>query len=324
MLCNDREMLVALGGCRFTCNGRYPGRDDDRRFWVTLGNSVRDDLAIVRSICSHRRNVDVDLIKEVYQFRDVADIIGRQFHRDEFMRVGIDTEMQLAPPAAGPEAVLLIEPFALAVNLQHGAIDQQMQRICAVNSPRQDRQAATAAAQCGVIGDGDVDLEHIDDRSEQTLGLSQRLVEYQAEREARLDGAAATRTVPGEGATPTTGRAGKDADEAAAVERGTAGAQPRHARAVSKENAGKRHAEAPSPAPLTGMQLHTADGIRKYLTAGERDAFLREADLADRPVRTLCMTLAYGGCRLSEALALTADRVDLAAGVLVFESLKKR
>ena len=29
-------------------------------------------------------------------------------------------------------------------------------------------------------------------------------------------------------------------------------------------------------------------------------------------------------CRLSEALALTADRVDLAAGVLVIESLKKR
>ena len=72
------------------------------------------------------------------------------------------------------------------------------------------------------------------------------------------------------------------------------------------------------------MQLHTADGARKYLTAGERDGFLREAERADRQVRTLCMTLAYAGCRLSEALALTVDRVDLAAGVLVIESLKKR
>ena len=72
------------------------------------------------------------------------------------------------------------------------------------------------------------------------------------------------------------------------------------------------------------MALHTATGARKYLTAGERDAFLRQANLAERPVRTLCMTLAYAGCRLSEALALTADRVDLAAGMLVFESLKKR
>jgi integrase/recombinase XerD len=83
-------------------------------------------------------------------------------------------------------------------------------------------------------------------------------------------------------------------------------------------------AKPPFPAPQVGMQLHTADGLRKYLTAGERDRFLREAEQADRSVRTLCMTLAYAGCRLSEALALTADRVDLAAGVLVFESLKKR
>jgi hypothetical protein len=36
------------------------------------------------------------------------------------------------------------------------------------------------------------------------------------------------------------------------------------------------------------------------------------------------MTLAYAGCRLSETLALTADRVDLAASVLVCENLKKR
>ena len=89
----------------------------------------------------------------------------------------------------------------------------------------------------------------------------------------------------------------------------------------------RRRATLPSPPALaigSGMRLHTADGARKYLTAGERDSFLRQAERADRQVRTLCMTLAYAGCRLSEALALTADRVDLAAGVLVFESLKKR
>jgi integrase/recombinase XerD len=117
---------------------------------------------------------------------------------------------------------------------------------------------------------------------------------------------------------------GKGTGKVAAAERGPAGAAPKRVRAMSPEDARNRRAEAPSPAPQTGMQLHTADGTRKYLTAGERDAFLRKADLADRPVRTLCMTLAYAGCRLSEALALTAARVDLAAGVLVFESLKKR
>jgi integrase len=70
------------------------------------------------------------------------------------------------------------------------------------------------------------------------------------------------------------------------------------------------------------MSLHTATGARKYLIAGERDVFLHAAELGDRQVRTLCMTLAYAGCRLSEAL--TVDRVDLAAGVLIFENPKKR
>jgi integrase len=72
------------------------------------------------------------------------------------------------------------------------------------------------------------------------------------------------------------------------------------------------------------MSLHDATGARKYLTAEERRAFLKAAERAERPVRTLCLTLAFAGCRVSEALALTADRVDLAAGVLVFRSLKKR
>ena len=91
------------------------------------------------------------------------------------------------------------------------------------------------------------------------------------------------------------------------------------------QEARPRRATGPeAPAPQSGMALHTAEGARKYLTAGERSAFLREAELADRSVRTLCMTLAYAGCRLSEALELTADRVDLAAGVLTIESLKKR
>jgi integrase/recombinase XerD len=98
----------------------------------------------------------------------------------------------------------------------------------------------------------------------------------------------------------------------------------RPTRAIAAKAVAKRPVKPAAPAAQTGMQLYTADGGRKYLTTGERDAFLRQAELADRSVRTLCMTLAYAGCRLSEALALTADRVDLAAGVLVFEGLKKR
>ena len=72
------------------------------------------------------------------------------------------------------------------------------------------------------------------------------------------------------------------------------------------------------------MDLYDQDGQRKYLTASEREEFLKAAEAAPREVRTFCGVLAYTGCRISEALALTADRVDLKDGVLVFESLKKR
>lgn len=72
------------------------------------------------------------------------------------------------------------------------------------------------------------------------------------------------------------------------------------------------------------MSLYDTDGKRKYLTVAERAAFLRAAEQDSREVRTFCATLAYTGCRLSEALALTADRVDMKNGVIVLESLKKR
>ena len=68
MLCNGHKMFVTLRGCRFTCNSCYSWWNNDRRFWVTLGNSVIDNLAIVRAICCHRRNVAIDLIKEIWQF----------------------------------------------------------------------------------------------------------------------------------------------------------------------------------------------------------------------------------------------------------------
>ena len=69
--------------------------------------------------------------------------------------------------------------------------------------------------------------------------------------------------------------------------------------------------------------LYDPNGQRKYLTPSERVAFLGAADEAPRETRTFCHMLAHTGCRISEALALIADRVDLKEGVIVFESLKR-
>lgn len=71
--------------------------------------------------------------------------------------------------------------------------------------------------------------------------------------------------------------------------------------------------------------LYSATGLRKYLTRDERERFLAASLAAPRPdVRTLCLTLAYTGCRISEALALTTASIQAAEGIIAIRSLKKR
>src|SRR5882762_1331544 len=72
------------------------------------------------------------------------------------------------------------------------------------------------------------------------------------------------------------------------------------------------------------MRLYDSHGQRKYVTPAERKGFLQAAEAAPEEVHTFCGTLAHTGCRISEALALTAARVDVSDGVVVIESLKKR
>lgn len=70
--------------------------------------------------------------------------------------------------------------------------------------------------------------------------------------------------------------------------------------------------------------LFDGRGNRKYLTSRERSAFLKACEAAPPDRRAFGLLLAYTGCRISEARAVTADRVDAEAGVIVFETLKRR
>lgn len=75
---------------------------------------------------------------------------------------------------------------------------------------------------------------------------------------------------------------------------------------------------------MTG-ELFTFEGKRKYLTAVEQGRFIATANAQERAeVRTFCLTLAYSGCKISEALELTADRVDLSDKSITFRTLKQR
>ena len=72
-------------------------------------------------------------------------------------------------------------------------------------------------------------------------------------------------------------------------------------------------------------ELITLDGKRKYLTQDERERFLAAAGELDRgEVRTLCMTLAYTGCRISEALECNLASIDFSGKTITFRTLKQR
>jgi integrase/recombinase XerD len=72
------------------------------------------------------------------------------------------------------------------------------------------------------------------------------------------------------------------------------------------------------------MQLFDQQGKRLYLTAEERAAFMAAARRVAPDVRTMCTVLHDTGCRESELLEVTPQRVDLTGGCIVLRTLKKR
>lgn len=76
--------------------------------------------------------------------------------------------------------------------------------------------------------------------------------------------------------------------------------------------------------PAPALSLYAADGRRKYLNAAERGRFLAATGTASVEVRTFCLALAYLGCRVSEAMALTAGDVQPEVGLVAICTLKRR
>ncbi len=70
--------------------------------------------------------------------------------------------------------------------------------------------------------------------------------------------------------------------------------------------------------------LYSADGRRKYLNSEEKRAFLAAASRQDHETHTLCLTLAFTGCRISEALSLKVSSIQAGANLVAIRSLKKR
>jgi integrase len=81
---------------------------------------------------------------------------------------------------------------------------------------------------------------------------------------------------------------------------------------------------APNSPETSEMRLYSYDNRRLYLNETERTAFLAAAMCAPALVRVFCLTLAYTGCRLSEARYLRKKDVQAAELLVSIETLKRR
>lgn len=75
---------------------------------------------------------------------------------------------------------------------------------------------------------------------------------------------------------------------------------------------------------IANWQIHDIAGRRKYVNGAERLRFLRclRSQPLDRAI--LCLLLTFTGCRVSEALQLTRDHIDLERHTVTFRTLKRR
>ncbi len=75
---------------------------------------------------------------------------------------------------------------------------------------------------------------------------------------------------------------------------------------------------------MSEMRIFDTKGRRLYLNAEERTAFLKSARTQDPGHCAFAELLYFTGCRISEALEVTPERIDLSDNKVILRSLKKR
>ena len=93
------------------------------------------------------------------------------------------------PPAASPSAPMFRRgPLTFADDGQSGAVNDEVQAGARAGAPKREGEMLTASRERGVIGCREIDAQHPEDRCQEALGLTQRSVEEETERQGGFDG----------------------------------------------------------------------------------------------------------------------------------------
>ena len=171
---------------------RRPLPEYEHDFWWTVSISISSVLpssAInsMRTTTGVRTGGALDRVKQIERR---VRVVGRGFRETlgQDHAAWIDREMQLAPATAALGAVFGSSPFALAEGSQPAAVDQQMDWAPVGDGTQVERKALAAARQCGVIGRLEDQAHDPQNRAKEALGLPERQMKHDAERQRRFDG----------------------------------------------------------------------------------------------------------------------------------------
>ena len=142
---------------------------------------------VVGRIRRHSGEVSIHLV-------DQTDPRNRVIGRRLSQRAGHDhtgpvhAEREL-PPAASPSAPMFRRgPLTFADDGQSGAVNDEVQAGARAGAPKREGEMLTASRERGVIGCREIDAQHPEDRGQEALGLTQRSVEEETERQGGFDG----------------------------------------------------------------------------------------------------------------------------------------
>ena len=79
-------------------------------------------------------------------------------------------------------------PLTVADDGQSGAVNDEVQAGARAGAPKREGEMLTASRERGVIGGREIDAQHPEDRGQEALGLTQRSVEEETERQGGFDG----------------------------------------------------------------------------------------------------------------------------------------
>ena len=93
------------------------------------------------------------------------------------------------PPAASPLAPMCRRgPLTFADDGQSGAVNDAVPAGARAGAPKREGEMLTASRERGVIGCREIDAQPPEDRCQEALGLTQRSVEDETERQGGFDG----------------------------------------------------------------------------------------------------------------------------------------